>query len=77
VGWPRCKNGTTSDPKEGTRKLFLRRKTSGETTKLMEYVIQRDAANLLRFRNWKVAARDKEWRKKVGEAMVRRRAEAP
>jgi hypothetical protein len=29
-------------------------------------VIQRDAANLLQIRNWKTAARDKEWRKKVG-----------
>jgi hypothetical protein len=29
-------------------------------------------------RNWKVAARDKEeWRKKFGEAMARKRAEAP
>jgi hypothetical protein len=37
-----------------------------------EVVIQRDAANLLRIRNWKTAARDKEgWRKKVGEAMDR------
>jgi hypothetical protein len=35
VGWPRCKNGTTSYPKEGTRKLFWRRKASGETTKYM------------------------------------------
>jgi hypothetical protein len=43
-----------------------------------EDVIQRDAVNLLRIRNWKAAARDKgEWRKKVGEAMARKRAEAP
>jgi hypothetical protein len=29
-------------------------------------IIQRDAANLLRIRSWKAAARDKEeWRKKV------------
>jgi hypothetical protein len=41
-------------------------------------VIQRDAANLLRIRNWKAAARDKEeWRKKVGEAMALKRSEAP
>jgi hypothetical protein len=41
-------------------------------------VIQRDAANLLRIRNWKAAARDEEeWRKKVGEAMTLKRAEAP
>jgi hypothetical protein len=38
-------------------------------------VIQRDAANLLRIRNWKVAAGDtEEWRKKFGEARVRKRA---
>jgi hypothetical protein len=43
-----------------------------------EDVIQRDAANLLRIRNWKAAAGDKEeWRKKVGEEMARKRAEAP
>jgi hypothetical protein len=30
---PCCKNGKTSYPKEGTRKLFWRRKVSGETTK--------------------------------------------
>jgi hypothetical protein len=40
-------------------------------------VIQRDAANLLRIRKWKAAARDKEeCRNKVGEAMARKRAEA-
>jgi hypothetical protein len=33
VGWPDCKNETTSYPKEGTRKLFWRKKASGETTK--------------------------------------------
>jgi hypothetical protein len=32
AGWPHCKNGTLY-PKEGTRKLFCRRKASGETTK--------------------------------------------
>jgi hypothetical protein len=43
-----------------------------------EDAIQRDAANLLRIRIWKAAARDKEeWRKKVGEATARKRAEAP
>jgi hypothetical protein len=43
-----------------------------------EDVIQRGAANLLRIRNWKAAARDKEeWRKKIGEAMARKLAEAP
>jgi hypothetical protein len=43
-----------------------------------EDAIQRDAAILLRIRTWKAAARDKEkWRKNVGEAMTRKRAEAP
>jgi hypothetical protein len=37
----------------------------------MASVIQRNAANLLQIRNWKVVARDKEeWRKKDGEAMA-------
>jgi hypothetical protein len=38
--------------------------------------MQRDAANLLRIRKWKAVARDKEWRKKVWEAMARKLAEA-
>jgi hypothetical protein len=38
----------------------------GRARNRWEYVIQRDAANLLRILNWKAAARDKEWRKKVG-----------
>jgi hypothetical protein len=43
-----------------------------------EDAIQRDVANLLRIRNWKSVARDKEeWRKKDGEAMARKWAEAP
>jgi hypothetical protein len=33
VGWARCKNGRTSYPKEGTRKMFCRRKANGESTK--------------------------------------------
>jgi hypothetical protein len=33
VGWPRFKNGTASYSKEGTRKLFWRRKASEETMK--------------------------------------------
>jgi hypothetical protein len=33
-----------------------------------EDVIQRNAANLLRIRNWKAVERDKKLRKKVGEA---------
>jgi hypothetical protein len=44
----------------------------------MYYVIQRDAANLFRIRKWKAAARVKEeWSNKVGEAMARKRSEAP
>jgi hypothetical protein len=66
---------TTSYLKEGTRKLFWRRKTSGETTKQTKDVIQRDAAYLLRIRNWGDAARDRGVEE--GEAMVRKRAEAP
>jgi hypothetical protein len=41
-----------------------------------EDVIQRDAAYLLRIGKWKAAARDKEWRKEIGDAMDRKRAEA-
>jgi hypothetical protein len=33
MGWPHFKNGTSSYPKEDTRKLFWRRKASGETIK--------------------------------------------
>jgi hypothetical protein len=43
-----------------------------------EDAIQSDAANLLRSRNLKAAARDKEeWRKKAWEVMARKRTEAP
>jgi hypothetical protein len=43
-----------------------------------EDIIQRDAGSLLQIRNWKAAARDKEEkRNNVGEAMARKRAEAP
>jgi hypothetical protein len=35
--------------------------------------VHRDAANLLRIRNWKAVARDKE----AGEAMARKGAKAP
>jgi hypothetical protein len=50
----------------------------GKPRNRWEDVIQTDAANLLRIRNWKAVARDnEEWRKKVGEAMARKRAEAP
>jgi hypothetical protein len=65
------------DPKEGTKKLFGGGRPEGRPRNRWEYVIQRDAANLLRIRNWKAAARDEEWRKKVGEAMALKRAETP
>jgi hypothetical protein len=53
-------------------------KTVGRPRNRWEDFIQKDAANMLRIRNWKAAAREKEeWRKKVGEAMARKRAEAP
>jgi hypothetical protein len=39
-------------------------------------VVQSDAANVLRIRNWEAAERDEEeWRKWTGEAMARKRAE--
>jgi hypothetical protein len=78
MGWPLCQNGITSCPKVGTRKLFWRRKASGETTKLMGRCHTKGCSQPAPDRNWKVAARDKEeWRKKFGEAMARKRAEAP
>jgi hypothetical protein len=55
---------------------YGREKPVGRQRNRWEDVIQRDAANLLHIRNWKAAARGKEeWRKKVGEAMARKRAE--
>jgi hypothetical protein len=43
-----------------------------------EVTIQWYVADLLLIRNWKAVARDKEeWRKKFGEAMARKWAEAP
>jgi hypothetical protein len=39
--------------------------------------MQRDAANVCRIRNWKAVARDKEECRKIREAVVRKRAEAP
>jgi hypothetical protein len=78
VGWPRCKNGTTSYPKEGVGSCCGGGRPVGRPRYRWEDVIQRGAANLLRIRNWKAAARDKEeWRKKFGEAMALKRAEAP
>ena len=38
----------------------------------------KDAADWLQLRDWKAAARSREgWRKEIGEAMARKRAEAP
>jgi len=44
----------------------------------LEDIVLRNAADLLQIRSWKAAARIKEsWRKAIGEAMVRKLAEAP
>jgi hypothetical protein len=60
------------------RNCFGEGRPVGRQRNRWEDVIQRDAANLLRILNWKAVARDKEeWRKKVGEAMARKMAEAP
>jgi hypothetical protein len=38
----------------------------------------RDAVDLVHIRNWKAAARRREgWRKVIGEAIARKRAEVP
>jgi hypothetical protein len=76
VGWSHCKNGI-SYPKEGTRKLFWRKKPVGRPQKRWEDAIQRDAANRFRILSWKAAAGDEEWRKNTGEAMAQKRAKAP
>jgi hypothetical protein len=64
-------------PKKVLRSCFGGGRPVGRPRNRWEDVIQRDAANLFRIRKWKAAARDKEWRKKVGEAMARKRAEVP
>jgi len=58
-------------PKKVLGSCFGGGRPVGRPRNRWEDVIQRDAANLLRIRNWKAAARDKEWRKKVGEAVAR------
>jgi hypothetical protein len=64
-------------PKKILVSCFGEGRPVGRPQNRWEDVIQRNAANLLQIRNWKAAARDKEeWRKKVGEAMARKRAEA-
>jgi hypothetical protein len=64
-------------PKEVLGSCFEGKRPARRPRNRREDVLQRDAANLLRIRNWKAVARDKEWRKKVGEAMARKRAEEP
>jgi hypothetical protein len=63
-------------PKKVLGRCFGGGRSVGRARNRWEDVIQRDAGNLLWIRTWKAAARDKEWRKKVGEAMARKRAEA-
>jgi hypothetical protein len=65
-------------PKKVIGSCFGGRRPVGRPRNRWKNVIQRDAANLLRIRNWKAVARDKqEWRKNVGDAMARKWAEAP
>jgi hypothetical protein len=65
-------------PKKVIGSCFGGRKPVERPRNRWKDVIQRDAANLLRIRNWKAVARDKEeWRKNVGDAMARKWAEAP
>jgi hypothetical protein len=78
VGWPGCKNEQHRLSKKVIGSCFGGGRPVGRPRNRWEDVIQTDAANLLRIRNWKAVARDnEEWRKKVGEAMDRKRAEAP
>jgi hypothetical protein len=64
-------------PKKVLGNCFGGGRPVGRQRNRWEDVIQRDAVNLLRILNWKAVARDKEeWRKKVGEAMARKQAEA-
>jgi hypothetical protein len=60
-------------PKKVLGSRFERGRPLGRPRNRWEDVIQRDAANLLRIWNWKAAARDKEWRKKVGKAMAQKK----
>jgi hypothetical protein len=65
-------------PKKVLGSCFGGGRPVGRPRNRWEDVIQRDAANLLRIRNWKAAVQDEEkWRKKVGEAVGRKRAEEP
>jgi hypothetical protein len=53
-------------PKKVLGSCFRGGRPVGRPRNRREDVIQRNAAILLRIRNWKAVARDKEWRKKVG-----------
>jgi hypothetical protein len=65
-------------PKKVLGSWFGAGRTLGRPRNRWEDAIQRDAVNLLQIRNWKSAARDRDkWKKKVGEAMARKRAEEP
>jgi hypothetical protein len=59
-------------PKKVLGSCFGGGRPVGRLRNRWEDVIHRDAANLIRIRNWK-----EEWRKKVGEAKARKRVEAP
>jgi hypothetical protein len=72
-----CLHSQHRIPKKVTASCFEGRRPVGRPRNRWEDVIQKGAANLLGIRNWKAAARDEEWRKKVVEAMARKRAEAP
>jgi hypothetical protein len=64
-------------PKKVLGSCFGGGRPVGRPRNRWEDTVQRDAAILLRIRTWKSVARDKEWRKKVGEAMARKLDEAP
>jgi hypothetical protein len=64
------------NPKRVLRSCFGGGRTVVRPRNRWEDFIKRDAANLLRIRNCKAAARDEEWKKKAGETMTLKRAEA-
>ncbi|KAJ4438448.1 hypothetical protein ANN_14393 [Periplaneta americana] len=54
------------------------KRTVGRPRNRWEDMVEEDTTSLLRLRNWKVAARDKEeWRGRIGEAMARKLAKEP
>ena len=55
-----------------------RRRHEGNPRSRWEDAVWRDAVDLLHVHTWKVAAKKREfWRKEIGEAMARKKAEAP